>query len=66
MFTHTKQINATCCSVKNNEVSGHRAVYSKYLFLRATNTEEEDVVEVIKIMSWINPSNSIMLELRMG
>lgn len=49
---------------KNNEVSGHTAVYYKYLFLRAINSEEEGVVEVIKIISWINSSNSNMLELR--
>lgn len=34
---------------ENNELSGHMAVNSKYLFLRAVNTEEEDVTEVMEI-----------------
>lgn len=33
---------------KNNELSGHMAVNYKYLFLRAINTEEEAVIEVIE------------------
>lgn len=51
---------------KINEVSGHVAVYYRYSFLRAINSEEEDVIEVIKIISWINSSNSIVLEWRVG
>lgn len=35
---------------ENNEVSGHIAVYYRYSFLRAINSEEEDVMEVIKII----------------
>jgi len=50
---------------KNNELSGYMAVNYKYLFLRAINTEEEDVIEVIEIRSYINSSESITLELRL-